>query len=91
VKICSCPKRDLEREEKDTKLQKNSVFRRTKKCFSQDNHHSNHRRHHHHHHNNNNCAPPNKIIKIESTESESENVNNNAITYTLPVSKYYIF
>ncbi|XP_025412779.1 cellular tumor antigen p53-like isoform X2 [Sipha flava] len=85
VKICSCPKRDLEREEKDTKLQKNSVFRRTKKCFSQDNHHSNHRRHHHHH-NNNNCAPPNKIIKIESTESESENVNNNAITYTLPIN-----
>lgn len=94
MKICACPKRDLDREEKDTRLQKNTVFRRMKKCISQEIHHSNH----HHHHNNNNInnnnndngPPPNKIIKIESTESESENLINTK-TYTLPVSENLIF
>lgn len=82
VKICSCPKRDMDREEKDTRLQKNTVFRRTKKCISQEHHHSNN-----HHHRNDIDHPPHKIIKIESsgtTESETETMNNN--TYTLPVS-----
>lgn len=85
VKICSCPKRDMDREEKDTRLQKNTVFRRTKKCISQDHRHSNN-----HHHRNENDHPPHKIIKIESsgtTESETENMNNN--TYTLPVSFHF--
>lgn len=67
----------MEREEKDTQLKKNTVFRRNKKCISQDTHH-----HRHHHHNG---PPPNKIIKLESsTESETEILNNNS--YTLPVS-----
>ncbi|VVC37991.1 p53-like transcription factor, DNA-binding,p53, DNA-binding domain,p53 tumour suppressor family,p53/RUNT- [Cinara cedri] len=77
VKICSCPKRDMEREEQDTKLKKNTVFRRNKKCITQKNHH------HHHHHHYDNGSPPNKLIKIEtSTESETEIKNDNP--YTLP-------
>lgn len=72
----------MEREEQDTKLKKNTVFRRNKKCITQKNHH------HHHHYDN--CPPPNKIIKIEtSTESETEVKNDNP--YTLPVSKYLVF
>jgi len=66
VKICSCPKRDMDREERDTQLQKNTVFRRTKKCISEDNHHDN--------------GPPRKVVKLEesstSTGLESGNINN---------------
>lgn len=75
----------MEREEKDTKLQKNTVFRRTKKCISQKNLHNN--KNHHHH--NDNDTPPSKIIKIESsdfTDMESENS-----TYILPVSDNFNF
>jgi len=89
VKICSCPKRDMDREEKDTRLQKNTVFRRTKKCISEDFHSISN---HHHHHNDNDNGPPPKIIKLEesstSTGLESENINN---IFTLPVSDYFIF
>lgn len=70
----------MEREEKDTQLKKNTVFRRNKKCISQDYHHHCHHRH--------NCPPPNKIIKLESsTESETEIKTNNS--YTLPVSNLF--
>lgn len=81
VKICSCPKRDMDREERDTQLQKNTVFRRTKKCISDDIHNNKN----HHHHNDN--GPPCKVIKLEesstSTGLESENINN---VFKLPVS-----
>lgn len=77
VKICSCPKRDMSKEEKDAKLEKNTVFRRTKKCISQE---------HRHHRNDSPC----KIIKIESSAStESETENNNSNSYTLPVSSNF--
>lgn len=85
VKICSCPKRDMEREEKDTKLQKNTVFRRTKRCISQENLNNNN----HHHHNNDHDTPPSKIIKIESSEYTDVEPENN--TYILPVSNYFVF
>lgn len=87
VKICSCPKRDMDREERDTQLQKNTVFRRTKKCISEDFHSISN----HHHHKDNDNGPPPKIIKLEesstSTGLESENINN---IFTLPVSDYFI-
>lgn len=83
VKICSCPKRDMEREEKDTHLKKNTVFRRTKKCISEDVHNN------HHHHDN---GPPCKSIKLEESSTltglESENINN---MFTLLVSDNFIF
>lgn len=71
----------MEREEGDTKLKKNTVFRRTKKCISQENLKN---IHHHHHHTHNDT--PSKIIKIESSDMETENYE-----YTLPVSDIYIF
>lgn len=86
VKICSCPKRDMEREENETKLKKNTVFRRNKRCISSGT------SHHHHHHHNDNCPPPCKVIKTESSEvedGESVNVKNN--TYSLPVSNRFYF
>lgn len=86
VKICSCPKRDMEREEKDTKLQKNTVFRRTKRCISQENLNNNN---HHHHHHNDNDTPPSKIIKIESSDFTDVESENN--TYILPVSDNFHF
>ncbi|XP_026818673.1 cellular tumor antigen p53-like isoform X1 [Rhopalosiphum maidis] len=79
VKICSCPKRDMVREEEDTHLKKNTVFRRTKRCISQEiNHHKNH-----HHHHSEHEIPPAKIIKLESSTS-AENITEN--TYTLPIN-----
>lgn len=89
VKICSCPKRDMDREEKDTHLKKNTVFRRNKKCISQDVHNNNNALTLDVH-NNNNChhhtdidSPPCKMIKVESsTSAETENINN---LYSLPV------
>jgi len=84
VKICSCPKRDMEREENDTRLKKNIVFRRNKKCISQDTHHNNNNRHHHNNNNNNDKdSPPCKTIKLESSSDELQNTTN---IYTLPVS-----
>jgi len=80
VKICSCPKRDMVREEKDTHLEKNMVFRRTKKCISQE---INHNKNHHHH--SDSDLPPSKIIKLESSTS-TENITDT--TYALPVSSY---
>jgi len=80
VKICSCPKRDMVREEKDTRLEKNMVFRRTKKCISQGiNHNNNHHRH------SDSDLPPPKIIKLESSTS-TENITDT--TYALPVSTH---
>lgn len=79
IKICSCPKRDMEREEKDTHLKKNTVFRRNKKCTSQDN--INYNTNCNHHHN----GPPCKVIKIESSSTEPDNTDNKV--YTLPVSE----
>lgn len=71
----------MEREENDTHLEKNTVFRRNKKCISQKSHH--------HHHHNDNGPPIKKIIKLESsTESETEIKSNNS--YTLPVSRYIL-
>lgn len=74
----------MDREEKDTKLEKNTVFRRNKRCISQENP-QNHK--HHHQHNSNNL-PPSKAIKLEtsSTESEVESIN-----YSLPVSDLFIY
>lgn len=83
VKICSCPKRDMEREENDTRLQKNHVFRRNKKCISQDNQLCNSKLNNHHHHSNDSDMPPCKMIK-----TESENTNNNV--YSLSVSDYFL-
>ncbi|KAF0753580.1 cellular tumor antigen p53-like isoform X1 [Aphis craccivora] len=78
VKICSCPKRDMVREEKDTRLEKNMVFRRTKKCISQGiNHNNNHHRH------SDSDLPPPKIIKLESSTS-TENITDT--TYALPIN-----
>lgn len=79
----------MDREEKDTRLQKNTVFRRTKKCISQEHHHSSS-----HHHRNDNDHPPHKIIKIESsasTESETENLNNNIYTLAVSLNLYLNF
>lgn len=78
VKICSCPKRDMDREEKDTKLEKNTVFRRNKRCISQENQ-QNHKNHHH-----NNDLSLSKVIKMETSESEADSIN-----YSLPVSNIY--
>lgn len=72
----------MDREEQDTRLQKNTVFRRNKKCISQEHHLSNN-----HHHRSNIDNPPTKVIKLESTESETENMDNK--TYLLPVSTYF--
>lgn len=70
----------MDREEKDTHLQKNTVFRRNKKCISQEIHHNNNRHHH-----SNTEPPPAKIIKLESSTS-TDNITNNA--YILPVNTY---
>jgi len=78
VKICSCPKRDMDREETDTHLQKNTVFRRNKKCISQDINHNNNRHHH-----SDSEPPPAKIIKLESSTSTENRTDN---TYILPVN-----
>lgn len=83
VKICSCPKRDMDREEKDTHLKKNTVFRRNKKCISQDVHNNNSINNSNCHHHSDIDSPPCKMIKVESsTSAETENMNN---LYTLPV------
>lgn len=70
------------REEEDTQLKKNTVFRRNKKCISQENNNN--------HQHNDNSPVPRKMLKMEftlTTESESENLNNNI--YTLPVSNQF--
>ncbi|XP_050548910.1 cellular tumor antigen p53 isoform X2 [Daktulosphaira vitifoliae] len=82
VKICSCPKRDMDREENETKLKKNTVFRRTKRCMT-----THTERHHHHHHRHDNNPLPPKMIKLESTditESESDCVQEK--NFTLPIN-----
>jgi len=72
----------MDREEKDTHLQKNTVFRRNKRCISQEINHNNNRHHH-----SDSDAPPAKVIKLESsTSTEPANTIDN--TYTLPVSNY---
>lgn len=71
----------MEREEKDTKLKKNEVFRRNKKCITQENHNNNH-------HHSDNGPTPCKMLKLESsssTESDTENTNNK----TFSVSNYF--
>jgi len=80
VKICSCPKRDMDREETDTHLKKNTVFRRNKKCISQEINHNNNR----HHHSDSEPTPA-KIIKLESSTSTENKTDN---TYILPVNTY---
>lgn len=78
VKICACPKRDMEREENDTKIKKNTVLRRYKRCISSG----------HHHHQENDI--PCKHIKTEPKTPEEKNDQENC-TYSLSVSIQYYF
>ncbi|CAI6363917.1 unnamed protein product [Macrosiphum euphorbiae] len=88
VKICSCPKRDMDREETDTHLQKNTVFRRNKKCISQDINHNNNRHHH-----SDSEPPPAKIIKLESSTSTENRTDKTystfPISYTTETKEHY--
>lgn len=75
----------MEREEKDTHLKKNTVFRRNKRCTSQDDNVNNNNCHHR-----NDFASPCKMIKVESSSSlEPDSTGNNvtSVKYTLPVSE----
>lgn len=65
----------MEREEKDRKLKKNEVFRRNKKCISQESNK--------HCHSDNGGSTPCKILKLEShssTESDTENTINKSFS-----------
>ncbi|XP_050440252.1 cellular tumor antigen p53 [Adelges cooleyi] len=84
VKICSCPKRDMEREESEKKMKPNTQFRRNKRCINQptERHH-----HHHNHDHGHHDHPPNKVIKLESSQStdcESDNAQDKC--YTIPIN-----